>query len=48
MVEIEVEVLVGVEVEVEVAAAVVVGIFAIFVEEVGVVEVCVEGHSSHS
>lgn len=34
-------------VEVEVAVAIVVGIFAIFVEEVGVVEACVEGHSSH-
>lgn len=32
---------------VEVEFAVVVGIFAIFVEEVGVVESCVEDHSSH-
>ena len=35
-----------VEIEVEVVE-VVVGIFAIFEEEVGVVAVCVEGHSSH-
>ena len=52
MVEVEVEVLIEVvievEVELEVAAAVGVEIFAILVEEVGVVEACVEGHSSHS
>lgn len=50
MVEIEVDLLVVVEVvvEVEVAAAVAVEIFGIFLEEVGVVEACVEGHSSHS
>ena len=36
------------EVEVEVVAVeAVVGLFAIFEEEVGVEEACVEGHSSH-
>lgn len=34
-------------IEAEVAVAIAFGIFAIFVEEVGVVEACVEGHSSH-
>lgn len=43
MVEAEVEV----EVEVALAVVVAVAIFAIFLVEVGVVEACVEGRSSH-
>ena len=46
-VEIEVGLEVGLEIEVEVELAVAFGTSAIFVEEVGVVESCVEGHWSH-
>ena len=47
VVVIEVEVPVEVQVEGGLEIAVAVAAFVIFVEEVGVVEACVEDHSSH-